>query len=323
MNRLIRLGRPLLLAGSEEALSQLDRGDWIGGTISYFMTPDGGRRSDAEVYVAELPADAVTCEARLYECSDLPSVCQNTPYDGYTLLILPFGGETHQRFALGAPAYKDCFVSPVVGWVAGVPLESIGTRRAKVFLGREGRSSEDAAVAMHVVLPPEKAAEIDIFNIFRPGDGPAIRFPETGFSAKTAFVDEVETSFAEYYRAHGRSGAAPLTADYCGTIVNVSIQCVDEASGEVQFYAPVFEKAVYRFAKPVADYSSTFADALRGEHADAGAFCCNCILNYLFGKLEAKHTGQLTGPMTFGEIAHQVLNQTLVRLRIVDRRQPG
>ena len=36
------------------------------------------------------------------------------------------------------------------------------------------------------------------------------------------------------------------------------------------------------------------------------------MLNYVYGELENKHTGSLTGPMTFGEIAFQLLNQTLV-----------
>jgi len=48
------------------------------------------------------------------------------------------------------------------------------------------------------------------------------------------------------------------------------------------------------------------------------AFACNCILNYLYGKLEGKKTGDITGPITFGEIAHQLLNQTMVRLYLHD-----
>ena len=44
-------------------------------------------------------------------------------------------------------------------------------------------------------------------------------------------------------------------------------------------------------------------------------FSCNCILNYLYGGLEGKHTGSVYGPITFGEIAHLLLNQTLVQLK--------
>ena len=44
------------------------------------------------------------------------------------------------------------------------------------------------------------------------------------------------------------------------------------------------------------------------------AFSCNCILNYLYSELEGKQTGPITGPITFGEVAYQLLNQTMVYL---------
>ena len=45
-------------------------------------------------------------------------------------------------------------------------------------------------------------------------------------------------------------------------------------------------------------------------------FSCNCVLNYLYAGLEGKKTGEFNGPATFGEIAYQLLNQTLVYLTI-------
>lgn len=39
--------------------------------------------------------------------------------------------------------------------------------------------------------------------------------------------------------------------------------------------------------------------------------------------LEGKKTGDVTGPVTFGEIAYQLLNQTLVYLNIIDIRRPA
>lgn len=47
-------------------------------------------------------------------------------------------------------------------------------------------------------------------------------------------------------------------------------------------------------------------------------FSCNCTLNFLYSELEGKRTGQLVGPVAFGEIAYQGLNQTLVYLQIDD-----
>ncbi|MCR8916093.1 hypothetical protein FDP08_10165 [Marinobacter panjinensis] len=45
-------------------------------------------------------------------------------------------------------------------------------------------------------------------------------------------------------------------------------------------------------------------------------FGCNCILNYLHSALEGRKTAQLTGPITFGEVAYQLLNQTAVFLTV-------
>jgi len=38
----IMTGKTLYLAGDEKVLSQLPKGNWIGGTIPYFMTKTGG-----------------------------------------------------------------------------------------------------------------------------------------------------------------------------------------------------------------------------------------------------------------------------------------
>lgn len=55
-----------------------------------------------------------------------------------------------------------------------------------------------------------------------------------------------------------------------------------------------------------------------GSEKEPAAFSCNCILNYVYAGLEGKRTGTILGPITFGEIAHQFLNQTIVRLYIRD-----
>jgi hypothetical protein len=39
-------------------------------------------------------------------------------------------------------------------------------------------------------------------------------------------------------------------------------------------------------------------------------------LNFIYGGLEGKKTGDITGPMTFGEIACRLLNQTMVFFEI-------
>ncbi|MFN7050994.1 MAG: DUF6976 family protein, partial [Gemmobacter sp.] len=73
------------------------------------------------------------------------------------------------------------------------------------------------------------------------------------------------------------------------------------------FYAPVFADVEYRLAR-------RREGGVEPADAQQSAFSCNCILNYLYGGLEGKTTGGYTGPVTFGEVAYVLLNQTLVKL---------
>jgi len=101
-------------------------------------------------------------------------------------------------------------------------------------------------------------------------------------------------------------------------MINVSI--LDVVEGKVRLYAPVFADMVYRFAYPVGNYIESFEKSLSGSAAQNISFSCNCILNYLYSELEGKKTRDLTGPITFGEVAYQLLNQTLVYLTITNER---
>jgi hypothetical protein len=80
----------------------------------------------------------------------------------------------------------------------------------------------------------------------------------------------------------------------------------------------VFAGFRYKLAKPVGDYVSHFQDEVPEGVGDKLVFACNCILNYLYAGLEGRKTAQFTGPVTFGEIAYQLLNQTMAYLTIED-----
>jgi hypothetical protein len=88
----------------------------------------------------------------------------------------------------------------------------------------------------------------------------------------------------------------------------------------VKFYAPVFSGVDYKHAREVADYASAFTAQLQKIGLAEGSviFSCNCILNYLYSGLEGRNTAPFVGPITFGEIAYQLLNQTLVYLQMQD-----
>ena len=310
---LIKQGRCLAVAADETALAQLPRGHWIGGSIPYFMDATGGCSSRDHVFVSEIPRFAEPPRLRLCDVDALPMICHKAPDNGFTLVIIPAFSEAHERFAHDAPNYEDMYMKPLAGWIAGVHLDDLGKRTPKVFLGETGEMSDQHAAVMDVTLPPEKMARIDIVNLFRQGEGDAITFPEAGFSAETCLINGKPTRFSEYLLARKIDTRLPLVADYCGAMINVSFKAVLADEKRVEFYAPVFPGQVYKVAAEVPDYVTAFQAALP-KGVEGLTFSCNCILNYLYSNLEGKRTGGITGPITFGEIAYQLLNQTLVYL---------
>ncbi|MGC4051590.1 MAG: hypothetical protein QM757_19740 [Paludibaculum sp.] len=310
----IRQGTPLLLAGNEIALRSLPQGNWIAGTTVYFMDREGGVCSRDRIFATHLPACASGARIQVHSTASLPHLLDDAPENGYTALILPAGSAIHAAYAHDAALYPGMFVKPVVGWVAGASFEGAAKLTPKVIDGSTGECSRTQAVAMHVELPAGKLAELEIVNVFRPGGGAALQFPQTGFQASTCLVDGSSVPFAQYLERTHSDLRLPLTADYNGSIINVSIESLDTQTGIVKFYAPVFEGVEYRLAAPLPGYGSAF-DGFLEDHATP-AFACNCVLNYLYCHLEGRAAGAVTGPVTYGEIANLLLNQTLVRLFI-------
>ncbi|HRD96327.1 MAG TPA: hypothetical protein PLA97_08025 [Rubrivivax sp.] len=317
VSALIRSGAALALAGPESALDALPPGNWLAGTIPYFTDATGGVVSqEGRVFVTELPAQASVSLAH-YPADRLEGVLDNGPDNGFSLAIVPAGGEAHRRFAENAASDARAFLKPTVGWVAGVHLSDLGRVKPKVFLGSAGRKFEDGMVVAHVALPESQLASIEIVNIFEPDNTDVLRFTATSFEVGECLVNGEKVSLAAYVTHRGLSdGRLPLVGDFGGARINVSIQAVDTAADKVTFYAPVFTGVDYHFAKPIADYASKFRQQLADYPTDGVQFSCNCILNFLFGGLEGQHIGELHGPVTFGEIGYQLLNQTLVVLRI-------
>ncbi len=317
---LIRRGETVLLAGDESPLRRLPRGKWIAGTIPYFMSEEGGVVDRRRVFVEQLPRGFECAGIRRYGKDDIARVYVDLPAGSMGIMIAPYGSTVHLSFAVNAPRYDRFATAPLFGWISGVLLSDVGRATPKVLDGTSGEALDQQAVVMHVPLPPRKVAEVGILNIFEKGDGPVITFPSTAFSATDAEVDGHARNFAEYIEEHGLDTRLPLVADYCGARINVAFQSVDAASRAVRFYAPVFAGVRYQHARPVADYVEAFVSALPKGLEERIAFSCNCLVNFVHSSLEGRSTGDIVGPATFGEIAYQLLNQTLVYLTISDAR---
>jgi hypothetical protein len=314
---LIASGNILLVAGDEALLTQLPAGNWIGGTAVSFMTEDGGMTNRDRIFVHDLTGIATKATIKRYSADDLAGIGADYPASGFSVVIVPGGSDVHRRFAKEVQSYEGVFNSPLLGWIAAVDVTDIGKRQPKVFAGTPDPIAGDAVV-LHAELQPGKMAVLDIINPFRPGNGDTIVFDQEGFSCTgDCRIADQPANLARYIRENAIDTKLPLIADYNGAHINVSIQSVDDETGTVRFYAPVFPGIAYRFAEPIADYVEAFENA-GNTGADGLAFSCNCILNYMYAELEGEMTGNFDGPITFGEIAYMLLNQTVVYLKIID-----
>ncbi len=312
----IAQGRSLVLAGDQALLKELPAGTWIGGTIPYFMATQGGVFTKEKIFVTELPDYATSVSIKSYTESTIASVYKDAPDNGFSIIIIPGSSRVHFSFALNAPRYELFAMRPLIGWISGTDVADIGKVAPEVVSGKNKLSQRNAAVVMHIGLPAGKQANINIVNIFKQGSGDAITFPEDGFSAVDAQIRGARRNFAEYLAEKKIDTKLPLVANYSGAMINTSFQEVDQANKKVGFYAPVFRGIEYKVAAPVIDYVTAFKGSLPRSASENMTFSCNCILNYLYSDLEGKRTGNITGPITFGEIAYQLLNQTLAYVTI-------
>jgi len=315
--RLIREGASLSLAAPEAVLDRLPRGNWIGGTIPYFMVDSGGVVVDDQVFVTDLsPVGKITIA--YYAADALEGIVKNAPDNGFSLIIIPSGSPAHERFATEAANYKDAFLKPTVGWISGIHLSKFGQETPKVYDGRTTRKHQDGAVVAYVQLPKDKLASVEIINPFESDHGDVLRFAKASMEVRDCLVNGETTNFAHYLARRGLTdGRTPMIGDFANAPLNVSLQSVHTDTGRVSLYAPVFPGVDYHFAKPLADYTRAFRERLQAQDHSDVVFSCNCILNFVFGELEGKRIGGVEGPFTFGEIAYQLLNQTLVSVRIV------
>ena len=309
---MISSGKFLHISGTENLLKKLPRGNWIGGSTEYFMTDSGGIVTNDLLYVLELPFDDYKIVS--YDEYTIVDILKDAFDNGFSIVILPFDSEVQKRYAYEAPEFEGMFMKNIVGWVSGINLNEAG-QTPIVVNGLTGEFSSDKAVAAHISVPEDKLVTISIVNIFSQDEtSPIIEFSQEGFSVKNCLVNNKEVVFADYIKENEIDTRFPLVGDYSGVGINISYKAVE--NGVVSFYAPVFPGIEYRMAKPVTDYKKEFDDRLKTLSDVDTTFSCNCILNFLYGEFEGKEIHSFFGPITFGEVAYQLVNQTLVYVTV-------
>jgi hypothetical protein len=316
VSKMIASGALLHIAGTENLLKTLPKGNWVGGSTEYFMSEEGGKVSGELLFVTDFPYKNFSIKS--YDADTIKDVANDAFDNGFSIAVIPFDSAVHKLYAEKAPGFDDIFIKNIAGWISGLNLGKTGQTPVSVN-GQTGEAYADKATALHIGVPEDKAVTIGVINIFSQDESsPVIEFAEEGFSAKKCLINGEETVFADYIAENKIDTKLPLVGDYSGNGVNISFKSVE--NGAVNFYAPVFRGIKYRIAKAVPDYAEEFNSRLTDHLSDQGAatvFSCNCVLNFLYGGLEGKKIENFNGPITFGEIAFQLVNQTLVYISVL------
>ena len=171
VNRLLAQGKRLHVAGDAAVLECLAKGDWIGGSIPYFLTADGGRVDRERAFVTELPPEVEQISIDFVSPDRLADVAAKAPGYGFSLIAVPAMSDIHVRYAVEAHDLPDIFASPLIGWVAGVHLDDLGKAKPVVFNGQTGESATDRIVALRAHVTDRVKPRIGIINLFEQDSG--------------------------------------------------------------------------------------------------------------------------------------------------------
>lgn len=316
----IQTGKTLTCAADESVLEQLPKGNWIGGTSPYFMGQQGGEVNQEKVYIQEIPTfnNCPSPRIKAYSKNELPYMIVEAADHGFSIILIPGNSDVHYSFSENAPYYEEMYMKPFAGWITGAILDkyATGAQTSKVFNGLTGDVSDNQALVMHCSLPDNKSASVGIVNLFQPNRDNLVQFDTTSmFDVTDCTINGKNTNLYDYIVDNNIDTKSPLVGDYHGVMINISIFSVNENT--VTLAAPVFPNIDYYFANPIDDYPKEFEAALPDDISHL-FFSCNCLYNFLYGELEGRKTADITGPITFGEIAYQLVNQTMVYIKIDD-----
>lgn len=317
-DKLVQAGRVLMIAGEETLLKQISKGQWIGGTIPYFMGSDGGCENLEKVFVTDFTDVAKEFSIKTYTAANIGDMLADRYIGGFSYILLPAFSEVHSTYALKVRYMDRLFDVPTMGWVTGVHLSQIGKQTAKVINGSTGEVLDNQAIVLHIALAIHQFADIEIVNIYEQSQGIEFTFPADDFTVSDCFINGEKANLADYLTANKIDLSLPLVADHGGALINADIQKVDTEARTVSFFAPILSTQEYKIAEPIADRYAAFLAAMPEDNRRV--ICsCNCLSSYSQIGLKGKHTKNVTSPFTFGEIAYILLNETMVMLSLHDR----
>jgi len=306
-------GRTLIVAADGPILKTLPKGNWIGGSIPYFMTEEGGALNREQVFVTDLTTEIQDFSIKAYGAQELEQMLDDRPENGFSYLLMPAFQEVQANYALQISQNPKLFDVPTLGWVTGIVWGEAA--QPLVVNGQDGAVYTDQLLALHAQLAAEQYAELSIVNIYEQNDGPKIQFLEDGYQVEDCLIDGEKQNFLSYLQEHQIDMDYPLVGDFGGAQLNTSIYQAEEAATAVSFASPVFQSQIYRFAKTIENRQAAFKAKLPPK-TETTLVAYNCVANFMQLGGEENYTAGYHYPFTFGEIAYLVLNQTMVILDI-------
>lgn len=311
---LINEGRKIIVTADDSLLSQLPEGNWIGGTIPYFMSENGGLLTKEVLFVDDFTNVGIDFKFSQYNEATVKNICADEFENGFTVFIAPIDSSTLIEYSLKSLHFEDIFKNPIVGYVAGFDMNK--PIEAHVYFGPTKQLSALNGVALHIKLPNSKVARAEIINPNTIDNSSAIiTFPKDSFTQSECYINGVKSNIAQYFASiDKKNNSLPLVANCGGALINRDIRSIDVEKGEVSFFSPLFAGDEYRIAKPVSDYLKLFSETLTVDKTQV-VYSCMCVSYFFLGGLEGKKIN-VNGALSFGEIAYQLLNQTVVYLVI-------
>ena len=104
-----------------------------------------------------------------------------------------------------------------------------------------------------------------------------------------------------------------LVFDMHGAYINREILNIDANKKQVTFYAPVMDGDIYRIGKKNENYLDGYNRVVKDRKNVL--FTLSCIVYFTQGGFDGQPICA-NGIITFGEIAYQLLNKTVVTLEV-------
>ncbi len=315
---LIQSGRVLVLGGSADVLVNLPSGRWIGGVTHSFLSESGCVSDAIGVHALDLTDYIASPVMQSYSYLSVGSLFEEIPEDGFSFALMPAFSEAHRMFSIYSALEPVELRHRVCGWVAGINLPSRQAEEVFIIDGMTGEIFWDNAVVLHCSLREGYDFCLDVYNPYDEVEGDSFQFSETTFSITDCLVNGAPGNFYDYLRQYAAHDIPTLQAQVGGAKFNVHV-AVDNGMQHVMLTTPVISGIDYRMVRLYEQIGQNCLRFLSRESVPEGTELVTSLSCLgLFARMcQAGCPRELVpGVFSFGEIAHYLHNEVVVRMRI-------